>query len=193
MAEEVKTPGVETPEQPAAEPAGKEEPVSFTPKQQEFINSLIAKEYKKINDKAEKKMQEMAEAEKLKNMTDAERMQAELKAAKEKIANFERQQLINQYEIELAEKGLPKEIAKYIPVSEAEAAKEVVDRLGSYRASVEEPLKTKIAELEEELKNASLRGYPPKSVGAAGDRGGVPVGTGLGAVLNEHVQNSFKK
>lgn len=196
MAEEIKTPvadGTENPQgQPPAGAEGKDEPLTFTQKQQEFINNLIAKEYKKINDKAEKKIQEMAEAEKLKNMTDAERMQAELKAAKEKIANFERQQLINQYEVELTAKGLPREIAKYLPVTDADSAKEVVDYLGSYKTAVEEPLKAKITELEEELKNANLRGFIPRSVGTD-NKGSVPVGSGLGGILAEYAQNAFKK
>ena len=56
---------------------------SFSEEQQKYIDELIGKQYAKLQSKAEQKMKELEQAEKLKSMSEIERAQAELKLARE--------------------------------------------------------------------------------------------------------------
>lgn len=154
--------------QAETKPEGAKDKVEFSPEQQEYLDRVIAREYAKMQKKAEAKIEEFKEAERLKNMSDAERQSAELETARKRIAEFERERLVQQYSVELAEKGLPKELAELIPAQNAESAKKAIDYLANYKAQVEKPLSDRIKELEEEIKNANLRGTPPKAASGTG-------------------------
>lgn len=141
--------------------------VEFTPEQQAMLEKILAREAEKVQRRTEKRLQELQEAEKLKNMSDADRTVAELEQARQKLAEYEREKLAVQYAVELAEKGLPKELAAVIPVTDAEQAKAAVDALANLKKQTEAPLLAKIDELEKQLKNTNLRGTPPKAPFAA--------------------------
>lgn len=130
------------------------------------LNDIIAKQRAKFEEVTEKKIAGFKEAEKLKGMSADERTMAELEQARERIAQFEVSQLETQYRSELLEKGLPASFAKVLQVNDAEKAKLSIDSLTSFKLEIEKPLNDKIKDLEEQLKNASIRGNaPPASTG----------------------------
>ncbi len=124
--------GVQTGEQNAQK-------VTFSPEQQEYVNKIVARELKRMQDKTDKKILEIQEAEKLKNMSEEERRQAEIEGYKKKIADYEKQGLVNQFKTELATKGLPSEYADFIPVADAEQASKAVKFLEDYSAKIKAP------------------------------------------------------
>lgn len=142
----------------------KQEKILFTEEQQKHLDTLIAQQYAKINAKAEKKIQEIKEAEKLKSLSAEERAQAELEIANQKLKEYERKELSTQYKLELTSKGLPKEFAEYVNVADAEQAKKSIDFLSGYTEKIIKEKDAKIKELEEELKNIKLRGPIPKNL-----------------------------
>lgn len=148
-----------------AQGADKKGRPEFTPEQEAYFKKTIDAEFARINKKAEKKFEELSEAEKLKNMSIEDRTKAELETAKKKIAEYEKQQLISQFKVELTEKGLPAGFADHIVVSNAESVKAAVDFLSKHQASILKEKDEKIAKLEEDLRNANLRGTTPKQVG----------------------------
>lgn len=159
------------PTEPKAEPP-KAKP-EFTPEQQELVNKIVARELAKVQTKTEKRIAEIQEAEKLKNMSEEERRQAELESYKKKVAEYEKQHLISQFKVELSEKGLPAKYADVIPVGDAEQAANAVKFLSDYVAEIKTQYEAKITELETQLKNAGLRGAPPKSITPAPAEDGV--------------------
>lgn len=134
---------------------------SFSEEQQKYIDELIGKQYAKLQSKAEQKMKELEQAEKLKSMSEIERAQAELKMAREKLAEYEGEKLVSQFKVELTTKGLKSDFADFIPVQDAEKAKKAVDFLSSYKAEIESAYAEKIKSLEEQVRNLSLRGNTP--------------------------------
>jgi hypothetical protein len=134
---------------------------SFSEEQQKYIDELIGKQYAKLQSKAEQKMKELEQAEKLKSMSKIERAEAELKMAREKLAEYEREKLVSQFKVELTTKGLKPDFADFIPVQDAEKAKKAVDFLSSYKAEIESAYAEKIKDLEEKVRNLSLRGNTP--------------------------------
>lgn len=152
--EEVKEVVKETTQEP--EVKGK----TFT---QDDLNAFMAKAEAKFEKKTAAKLQEIQEAQKLAGMSETDRMSAENKTLKERLALNEQEKLITQFGKELLIKGLPAEFAEYIPVSDADKAKGAVDFLSTYKANIEKPLTERIAELEKLLSNANLRGTAPKA------------------------------
>lgn len=143
------------------------------------VNAFIAKQKvdkdtlaQRAEEIAQKKLEAFKQAEKLKGMSDTERIQEELKQAREEAellkqekSNYEKERLVLQYEKELTTKGLPSDLAKLIPINDADNAKLALDGLAKFKAETEAPYLEKIKALEEQLKNASLRGTPPSAVG----------------------------
>lgn len=119
----------------------------------QIINGVKAK----FERQYENKLAEIEEARKLAEMSEAEKQGHLLKQYEAKIAEYERTNLINQYKVELSNKGINAELAKFVNVSDAEEAKQAIDYLAKFKENTEQPLQTKIAELEEKLKNAELR------------------------------------
>lgn len=134
---------------------------------QDEVNAIVLKavekETAKVLQKSEQKLNEIREAEKLKGMTEAERIQHENDTLKGKLKEYETAQLKNQVKLTLSEKGLPGDIADYLHVDDAEKAKSAIDFLSGYVAKEKEPLQAKITELEAKLNAANLRGAPPKA------------------------------
>lgn len=130
---------------------------------QEEVNALVAKEKAKYEKVTAAKLQEFEEAQKLAKMSEAERQAIEFKKMQEKLQEYESKDLVNQFKLELTNKKLPSDFAEHIPVGNAEKAKAAVDFLSKYTDEVMAPLNARIEELTKQLKNASLRGEPPKS------------------------------
>ena len=144
----------------------KAKPPTFTPEQEEHFKAVIDKEYAKLSakfDKKEREAAEAAEAAKLAGLSEAERTKAELEAAQKKITEYEQQSLIGQFKIELSGKGLPVEFADNVPIKTADEANKFVKLLAKFKENIEKPLSDKLADAEENLRNATLRGYAPKA------------------------------
>lgn len=112
---------------------------------------------------AARKQKEIEEADKLKNMSAEQQQAEEVKRMKEEFAAMKREKLTAEYKTQLVRNGLPDSIADLIPVNEADKAKLAIDGLTEFKSSIETPLKAQIAELQEKLKNADMRGTPPKA------------------------------
>lgn len=151
-----------------AENAGtqKKDKPNFSEEQQKYIDDLINKQYAKIQATADKKLKDIEQAERLKGMSDIEQANEKLKLAEERLAEYAQKELVNQFKVELTTKGLKAEFAELIPVNDADKAKKAVDVLSSYKSEIEKPLLEKIKELEEQVRNATLRGQAPKVSGA---------------------------
>lgn len=152
---------VDTTTAKADETGAKATKPEFNEEQQKYIDELINKQYAKLQSKAEEKLKALEQAEKLKSMSEVERAKEELKLAKEKLAEYENEKLVNQFKVELTTKGLKADFAELIPVSDADKAKKAVDFLGSYKEEIEKPLLEKIKVLEEQLRNTALKGGVP--------------------------------
>lgn len=170
MAKEQKQEAVEavapviTEDKEATKTTKKDKP-EFTPEQQSFMQAKIDEIYAKFEAKAEKKAKEIEQAEKLKGMSEQERVKEELKIEKEKRQALENEKLVNQFKIELTTKGLKGDFADLIPVQDAEKAKKAVDFLSEFKTEIETPYIEKIKNLEEQVRNATLRGTTPQIVG----------------------------
>ena len=159
--------------------------VNFSPEQQAYFDEKWKAEYAKMASAMEKKIGDrLRESEKLKGMSEAERAAEELKQAKEKIAEYEKQQLVDQYKVELTEKGLPSSFAEIIPAGDAEAARKAVDTLSKFKISVEKELNAKISKLEKDLENAKLRGFTPMGVTVQRNESGAKLST-TGGFINK--------
>lgn len=134
---------------------------NFSDEQQKYIDGLISKQYKKLQTKADEKLKQLEQAEKLKSMSEVERAKEELRIANEKLTEYENEKLVNQFKVELTTKGLKSDFAKFIPVQDADKAKQAVDFLSSYKAEIEKGYTDKIKDLEEQVRKLSLRGNVP--------------------------------
>ena len=109
----------------------------------------------------EKKLKAIEEAEKLKSMTDSERLIAEKEMLEKELAEYRQEKLVSQFKVELTTKGLKADFADLIPVGDADKAKKAVDFLGGYKAEIEKPYLEKIKALEDQLRNGALKGGVP--------------------------------
>ena len=158
--------GGEAKADPAKEPAkAVDDEKKFTQKQ---VEDIIAKEKSALQKLTEKKEAEILEAERLKGLSEQERKDEELKIAQAKLAQYETEKLQLQFEKELAVKELPVDLAKIVPVADADQAKDAIDRLAKFKEEVIAPLKSRVAELEKALNDANLRGAAPSAVGTSG-------------------------
>lgn len=138
--------------------------VVFTKEQQEHIDALIAAQYAKVQSKADKKLEEIKQAERLKSMSESERAKAELEIAQAKLEEYAHKELVSQFKVELLEKKLPQDFAELLNVENAEEASKAITFLADYKETIIKEKDAKIKELEEGLKNVSLRGPVPKDM-----------------------------
>lgn len=142
----------------------------LTPDQQKWFDEKVREATRKASERAEKRVEERAaaklkeieEAERLKNMTESEKRDEEIRQYKAKIADFEQRELKNQFKVELAAAGLPQECADFIPARNAEEAKEAISFFKSFKDGIVSAYEKRIKELESQLKSAQMRTSAPK-------------------------------
>lgn len=163
MPEEIKGEAVDTVKTaPEIEETGtKPTKPEFSNEQQKYIDELINKQYSKLQAKADEKLKALEQAEKLKSMSEVERQKEEYKILQEKLAVYEKEKLVNQFKVELTTKGLEADMAEFIQVQDADNAKKAVDYFSAYKAKLEKSYADKIKDLEEKVRNLSLRGNTP--------------------------------
>jgi len=126
----------------------------------EFNKALSAekdKVKKQLEEIAEKKFQDIQEAERLKGLSEVDRLKALLEKKDAETQEFQRRELTNQFKVELTEKGLPSEIVSFIDIKNADVAKSAVDFFSKYKDGLIKPFADKVAELEDKLRNATIR------------------------------------
>lgn len=124
----------------------------------ETLQKRLARQAKALEEKAAKREQELEEAVKLKSMTEKEKVEFELKKLQDEVNASKKERLITQFKIELLQAGHNPDYADFINVTDAETAKKALDFLNKDKESFD----NKIKEIEQQLKNASLRGSTPK-------------------------------
>lgn len=149
---------------PAPQPVTPPSPDGKTLFTQEQLNAIIAKELAKVEAKSAQKQKEIEETEKLKTMTETQKQALEFQKIKDELATFKRGQFAAEYKAQLIERGLPGELAQVMPVEDAEKAQIVLENLEKFKITLLAEKDKRIEELEKELKNAGMRGTPPKSV-----------------------------
>ena len=168
----------------ATQPAGDEptktetkpEPKTFT---QEQLNKISARQKASYQRMAEKKaaaiLKQQQEKQRLEGLPESERLKADYEKTKERLAKYEAEAATMRLERDLTAKGLPADLASIIPTSDAVKAKSAVETIAKFKESVETPLLEKIKGLEEQLKNAGLRGVTPKIPGGTKAAPQIPV------------------
>lgn len=155
----------------------KEEVVTFTPEQQAKIDALLAKTIAKERTKRDKDVEAAkTEAEKLAKMNADQKAEYEREQRETKLA--ERETEITRRELraaaleQLAEKGLPKQLADIIVYTDADSTNESITAVETaFRAAVEVGV------------NERLKGTPP---GGAGNKTTTTsVGANFAKTLNE--------
>lgn len=143
--------------------------LNFSPEQQKLFDAKISeitrKAYERAEKKANDKLKAMEEAERLKNMSESEKQAEQIKQYEAKIAEYEQRDLKNQFKVELSAAGLPQDYADYIPVSNADKAKEAITFLKNFKDSIVNDYEKRIKELESQLKSAQMRTPAPKAPG----------------------------
>lgn len=143
--------------------------LNLSPEQQKLfddkISEITRKAYERAEKKANDKLKAIEEAERLKNMSESEKQAERIKQYEEKIAEYEQRDLKNQFKVELSAAGLPQEYADYIPVSNADKAKEAITFLKSFKDKIVNDYEKRIKELESQLKAAQMRTPAPKVPG----------------------------
>lgn len=135
----------------------------FEDKLKEASRKAYERAEKRVEERTAAKLKEIEEAEKLKSMSESEKQEAILKQYQAKIAEYEQKELKSQFKIELSESGLPQEYADIIPVNDADKAKEAINFLKNFKASLIEPYEKRTKELEAQLKAAQLRSPAPRA------------------------------
>lgn len=143
--------------------------LNLSPEQQKLfddkISEITRKAYERAEKKANDKLKAIEEAERLKNMSESEKQAERIKQYEEKIAEYEQRDLKNQFKVELSAAGLPQEYADYIPVSNADKAKEAITFLKNFKDKIVNDYEKRIKELESQLKAAQMRTPAPKAPG----------------------------
>lgn len=153
-------------EQPVVTEEEKEK-LSLTAEQQKLFDDKIREITKRASERAERKanakLKEIEEAERLKNMSESEQQAEKIKRYEARIAELEGERLKNQFKIELSNAGLPNELANFIPVQDADKAKDAIDFFKKFKAEMANEYEKKISELETQLKSAQMRTPAPKA------------------------------
>lgn len=149
--------------------------LALSPEQQKLLDDKIGeitrKAYERAEKKANDKLKAMEEAERLKNMSESEQQAERIKQYEARIAEYEQRDLKNQFKVELSAAGLPQEYADFIPVNNADGAKEAINFLKNFKEGIVTAYEKRIKELESQLKAAQLRTPAPKATGGiVGDK-----------------------
>lgn len=151
------------------------EKLQFTPEQQKLfddkIGEITRKAYERAEKKANDKLKAIEEAERLKNMSESEQQAERIKQYEAEIAEYKKRDLKNQFRVELSKEGLPQDYADYIPVNDADGAKEAINFLKNFKNGIVSEYEKRIKDLESQLKAAQMRTPAPKATtGIMGDK-----------------------
>lgn len=149
--------------------------LALSPEQQKLLDDKIGeitrKAYERAEKKANDKLKAIEEAERLKNMSESEQQSERIKQYEAKLAEYEQRDLKNQFKVELSAAGLPQKYADFIPVNNADGAKEAINFLKNFKESIVTEYEKRIKELDSQLKAAQMRTPAPKATGGiVGDK-----------------------
>lgn len=133
---------------------------------QEQIDKLIgeafakgaAKKEKELQDAQEQQRQQQEEKDRQSKLTDAEKQNEAFEAMRRQVEELKKDKV----RLTLKEKGIADDLVDLIPTADDTQTQAVTERLIKFKDGVEAPLKARITELEEQLKNAGLRNPAPK-------------------------------